>query len=1154
MSLQFIYGSSGAGKSTLLYKELIKSSIKNPNRNYIAIVPEQFTMETQKDIVMLHPNKGTMNIDIVSFGRLAYRVFEEIGTERLPILDDTGKNLILRKVLENKKKELKLYGSKLRKPGFVGEIKSILSEFYQYGVHDEEIDKMLKAAAGKSMLTAKLKDMDVIRKGFQEYMEEKYITKEEILDVLCNVIEKSKKIRESVISLDGFTGFTPIQYKLMGILIRLAKMVIITVTLDKRENPYHISGEQELFYLSKQTVGHLKRLAEEMQVPQNKDIFLDESVPYRFQNAEALASLERNLFRYPYNPYRKEQQSISIHVAQNPRKEAEFAVREILNLVRDKGYRYREMAVITGDINQYAGTVREVFEENKIPFFMDYKSSIMSNPAVEFIRSALGVIQEDFSYESVFRFLRSGMSDIENKDIDVLDLYCVALGIRGNRKWQTKWVRSYKRDESLDLEYMNSLRERVIERLLPLRECWKNKNDSVREKITKLYRFIADYKIQEKLSAYEGKFHEQGRLSLEKEYHQTYRLIIELFDKIVELLGDEIISGKELVAILDAGFEEIKVGLIPPSLDQILVGDVERTRLKDIKALFFLGVNDGIIPKNSIGGGLFSQLERSQLSQSDVALAPTVREGAYVQKFYLYLNLTKPSDKLYLCYSKASLDGNALRPSYLINTIKRLFPKLKEIDEEFERKELDYLTTPEGALGFWLEGLAFFGMTDETEEWKELFSWYQRQEGWRYKIEALLKASSYENIESGIGKLAASALYGPQAFHSVTRLERYSACAFAHFLLYGLKIEKRKEFEVLSADIGNLFHGAIECYSKKIRENNYSFSSVPENERSRLVKESVRETATDYGNSILNSNARNAYIIERLERITDRTVWALGEQLKKGEFLPVDYEVAFSEHDDLEALTIPISDTEMMKLKGRIDRMDVYEDEEHVYVKILDYKSGSTTFDLSSVYYGLQLQLIVYLDAAIESEKKKHPDKMVIPAGIFYYNIKDPIIETEEEVAEEDLDKLLLKELRVNGLVNEDNQIIEKLDNGMDKKSDVIPVSYNNDGSLAKSSSAISSRQFKQLTSFVRNQIKAMGQEILKGSTQIAPYEKGNRTACDFCEFRFVCGFDEKISGYHYRRLKPLSAEEIWEKIDAEEERKTDGLDKGTAEGNQSEK
>jgi len=1140
MSLQLILGSSGSGKSRCLYEKLIQESIENPDNNFILIVPEQFSMQTQKDIVELHPNHGVMNIDIVSFGRLSYRVFEEVGALKLPVLDDIGKSLLLRKVLENKREDLKLYGRKTHTPGMVSEIKSIVSEFYQYGIREEEQEKMLKCAEKKPMLYTKLNDIQVIIKEFEQFTEKHYITKEEQLEVLCHVITESKVIKGSSIWMDGFTGFTPIQYKLIGLLLTLSCKVTLTVTIDARENPYQTYGEQELFYMSKKTIAHMVRLAEEMQVKKEPDLVLKGETHNRFEQAKPLFWLEKNLFRYPYAVYWKRQDVISIHVAKNPAKESFYVAREIVELIRSKGYRYRDIAIISGDLERYRDSLEEVLTKNQLPYFVDQKKSLMGNPCVEFIRSTLDLIANNFSYESVFRYLKSNMTSLSRSDVDLLENYCLAVGIRGQRQWEKLWVRSMKKDEPLDLEKMNGLREAVLLPLRSLSTIWKKKKSSVREKMEALHQFLREIGLQEKMENYERQFREQGNLKKEKEYKQVYPLVMELFDKVVELLGEEVIPVQELNGILDAGFEELKVGLIPPSMDQILIGDMERTRLNGIRALFFLGLNDGIIPKNSKNGGLLSQIERQYLKEAKITLSPTEKENAYIQKFYLYLNMTKPSEKLYLSYSTSTQEGEAIRPSYLVRTVEKLFPALTKTEEDQMTDSIQQVTTPEGTLGYWISKLPELGqhpLLDKTNLiFLELTSWYERQPIWKERIGQLFEAVSYHNEESGIGRLAAASLYGPQPINSVTRLERYASCAYAHFLTYGLRLAKRQEFEMAAVDMGNLFHNTIERYSKKVEEAGLKWGEVSEELQKRLIKECVEEVSTDYGNHVLQSTARNAYFIDRLERIANRTVWALQKQLQKGKFEPVRYEVAFSPADELKALTIPISDSEKMRLAGRIDRMDLYEDEDHVYVKVIDYKSGATEFDLASVYYGLQVQLIVYMEAAMEAEMRRHPTKTVIPAGIFYYNIQDPVVEETEEMTKGEIEAELLSKLKMNGLVNSASDVIALLDRSMqtENRSDIIPVSYNKDGSMSKRSSAVNSREFGTMNTYVRKTIRRMGEEILEGNTAIAPYKKGAENGCTYCEFREICGFDERMKGFSYRRLREMEKEEILKAMEAE--------------------
>ncbi len=1154
MALQLILGSSGSGKSYQLYKKIIKESMEDLHSNYLILVPEQFSMETQKDLVRLHPHNGIINIDVLSFGRLAYRVFEELSVRQRPVLDDTGKNLVLRKMMGKYQKELSLYGSKLNIPGFIAEIKSMISELYQYGIGTQELEQMMELSETKPMLKAKLLDLAVIRRGFEEYMADTYVTKEELLDVLCRVVERSELIKKSAICLDGYTGFTPVQYRLLGLLIKCAKMVYVTVTLPASENPYRISGEQELFHLSKTTIAKLGALADEVHVTQCSPVRM-EGEPYRFREAPALAALERNLFRYPYKVYAGKQEEIVLVEAVTPAKETEYVARRIWHLVKEKGLRYRDIAVISADMDQYGDILKEAFDKQGIPCFLDRKNSIMGNPFVEFVRAALMIVKESYSYESVFRYLRTGLTEMKEEDIDVLENYCLALGIRSRSGFERLWTRSTREVLPDRLEYINALRIQVFDDIEPLLSVWKEKQATVQEKLTALYNFIRAHDIQKKLSEREEQFMTAGMPGLAKEYGQTYALVMELFDKVVALLGEEKIDRRELSDILDSGFAEIKVGIIPPSLDQVLVGDMERTRLKDIKALFFLGLNDGLIPRNSSKGGILSQAEREFLKNQHITLSPTVRENAYIQKFYLYLNLTKPSHYLFLSYSRTSAEGKALRPSYLTGTLKKLFPSLK-VGKAEENLLSGYLTTPEASMEFFLKGIRdtsdnkFSGEICSLE-WGELYSWYLSHKEYKDRVRNYIKAAFPRDAESHIGEVAAARLYGPQPVQSVTRLEQYAACAFAHFLTYGLRLKRREEYELLSMDLGNMFHSAMEQYSKKLSDLGIEFTDVTEKQRRTLVAECIDEVTTDYGNSILSASARNHYLVNRLTRITDRTVWALQNQLKKGRFKPVSYEISFSRADHLKALTIPVQNGEEMRLQGRIDRLDLYEDESHVYVKIIDYKSGSAAFDFSSVYYGLQLQLFVYLDAAMELNGRKSPGKLVIPAGIFYYNIKDPVVDITELSENVQVEKELLDKLRMNGLVNSSEEVIRLMDQEFEKKSEVLPVSYNKDGTLSKQSSAVSAAQFAQAMTYVRESMGKMGSEMLAGNIAILPYEKGDRTACDFCDYRAVCGFDETQPGFHYRRLHDFGREEFLRRImEGKEDGYVDHVDRGTEEGN----
>ena len=633
MALQFVFGNPGSGKSHYLYEHIIRESMKHPDINYIILVPEQFTMQTQKELVLRHPRHGIMNIDVLSFARLAFRVLEETGNGSREILDDEGKNLILRRLAGKKEDSLKVLKGNIKKPGYISEVKSVISELTQYNISPDGMDDMITEADESSYLAWKLKDIQVMYQAFEEYLADKYITKEEILDILCNVMDKSRMLKDSVIALDGFTGFTPLQNKVLGEMLHHCQKVMITVTMDKREDPYVMKDKYQLFALSKQMVTSLVKIAGEEKVLVEEPVCLYQEPVWRFRNAPALAFLEKELFRYSGRTYREKQSNVRVYAAANPRMEVECAAQRIRFLIRKKEYRYREIAVIASDMNLYADEIEKTFREYEIPVFMDYKRNVLLNSFVEYIRSLLAMAEQNFSAESVFRFLRTDLVGFTGEELDLLENYVLALGIRGYKKWQEKWIRRAKDTTEKELEVLNHLRVCFVEKTEELVFVLKQRQKTVRDVTLAICEFLEKEEIQKQVKVLENQFTEAGELALAKEYAQIYRVVMELFDKFVSLLGDERIALKEYRELLDAGMEEARIGVIPPSLDEVMAGDIERTRLKDIRALILLGVNDSLIPGNASAGGLISDRDRERFEERGIALAPGTREKVTSRNF-----------------------------------------------------------------------------------------------------------------------------------------------------------------------------------------------------------------------------------------------------------------------------------------------------------------------------------------------------------------------------------------------------------------------------------------------------------------------------------------------------------------------------------------
>ena len=1179
MALSLLLGPSGSGKTTQLHEWLIREAEHRSAFQALLIVPEQFTMQTQKDLVSLHPRHSVTNIDILSFDRLAYRILGEQGVEGLTVLDDMGKLLVLRRAAAQCGRELALFGKNLDKAGFIDKIKSMLSELYQYRIGEAQLERLVLESGDEPLLKRKLEEILTLYRAFDKSMQEDTIPSERLFDVLCRLIPDSALIRESLVAFDGFTGFTPAQYQVLETLMRHARQVVVTVpadgiTADCARLKAREASERQLFDMGLTMARTLRGLAAKNGIAEEGSRALEPGL--RFGGAPLLAHLERQFLRCPAVPLMEDdgRGSLRLWEVRDRRAELLCVAQEMFRLVKEEGLRYRDMALVSSDIAGYEPVIRQVFAQCGIPCFIDIKNNMMGHPLVAYLRGALEAVESGYSYEAMFACLKSGMAPLEENDLYELENYVLAMGIRGRRAWETPWERTYRGGQA-GLEELNRARLQAAEPLFALQEALRRPESTVRNYAAALVAFMQSQQVEKRLAALAAQLSEDGEASLSLEYGQSYKKVLELLDRIVDLFGDAQVSPREWREILDTGFAEIRVGVIPACVDRVVAGDMHRTRLKDPQVLFFVGANDGLVPAAGEKASLLSDLDRRSLARRGVQLAPTRQESGFMDRFYLYLTLTKPSRRLYVSWRRQSPDGTALSPSYMIGELKGIFPWLLTEQPDRDMPLARQVLTPGTARAALLSGFADYKEGKAPGAWKELYGLFWRDPDGRKQLSRWLDAAFMTYREESLGPAVARVLYGGTLGGSVTRLEQYAACAYGQFLSYGLQLTKRRLHEFAAADMGTLFHEVIrrffaKAFGTKAQEKapgeeraQEAHPSDPmwfmsEEGRRTLVRQCLQEAAAEENGRGLEETARGAYLLKRVERIADRTLWALCEQLARGDFKPSEVEVEFDGRDS-RAMNLLIDEDTLMRLYGRIDRVDTCEDGDEIYVKVIDYKTGGTSFDLVGVYYGLQLQLAVYLDAAMERERRRHGDKKVIPAGILYYNIRDPFLQADaEEAAHPDpasLKTALLSELKMNGLVNRERRVYSRMDRlvGTDA-APVIPVVEKDGEPVERRSSVAATRQLEALCRFVRGRMQEFGRRIMEGDLAVNPYIRDGHTGCDYCHFSAVCGFDQKTPGYSYRRLGEQKAAEIWEQIEAQnakgETKDGSGLDAGAEKGN----
>lgn len=928
------------------------------------------------------------------------------------------------------------------------------------------------------------------------------------MTLLARELYRSRLIKNSVVVFDGFTGFTPVQLQVLKSMLVLCKDVIVTVTVDRND-------PAALFSFANRTIASLYRIAGEENIPvKEKEI----SEGSRFKNSAMMEHLEKHIFRYPLVPFENQtDHEIELQSCLTLRDEVRSACRKIRELVKKTGCAYRDIAVIAGDLDTYESEIQEEFDRYGIPVYLDRTRGIVFNPFLEFLKSALQVQIEDYSYDSVFAYLKTGMTDLTEKEIDDLENYVLAVNIRGKKAYHRMFSRrssemKKREDSTEELQYLNGIREKLVQSLEKL-SC---RNCELKQQVTALYEFLVSNHAEEKLNAYAEKFRETDFVK-QKEYEQVYGLVMDLFDQMVELLGTEKMDTGELLEILEAGLEEIEVGSIPKSVDRVTVGDMERTRLKPVKHLFLLGANDGLIPKNSSRGGIISDLDREFLKDTDIALSPTPREKMEIQRYYLYLQLTKPSETLHISYAGMDREGNPLKPSYLTEMIRRLFPQTGVCQEgetlrlpgnEYEIQEKLSLLFQRYAAGI---------ITEEEQEMLYLLKDVEPS------FDEYLNRAFYCYRPDSIQKEIAAVLYGTTLYASISKMERYASCAYAHFLQYGLSLKEREEYGMEAKDVGSIFHSTLEKFADKLKEQGQSFSDFDEETGEAVLDRAFEEACVEYSEALVYDNATFLYGKSRMKSILQRTVFTLSKQLKDGSFKLEDYEMKFEHVENLDELKL--------QLVGKIDRLDTYVRDNRLYVKVIDYKSGDKDFNLLSFYEGRQLQLVIYLGEAAREMEKKYRGKTAVPAAALYYHMEDPMVPVKEPESDEAIARKVFENLRMKGILTADREALKAMDRKEQLKSDIIPLAYTKNGEFAAAARVFKEEDLKMLYDYAMDSVCRMGREIIQGNIEKNPCEEGQTDSCTYCRYRDVCTFDKRMPGMKMRKPADLDKDQIMEKI-----------------------
>ncbi len=1092
----FVIGGAASGKTSYIYDRIVRESLLHPDREYFLFVPEQYTLMAQQELCRRSERGGMLNVDVLSFRLLTYRVFSELGIKKPDVLDDMTKSLLLRKAMGMKKNELKLYSKKVSSRGFISELRQAIAEFCQYDIDVEKLRELSESTASRR-LSAKLSDIGLIYETFNSLLGEGAVIPEELPRLLLRYLPASSYLSGGEVYFDGFTGFTPIQLKIIAHILSRADNVSFAVTIPWEELRLGASAasscrhDTDIFWMSRDMISSIGELADREGILHGRDTIMEG------------CKLEPRL---------------CVRTAKDPYKEVHELARAVKSsLMRKNGsLRYSELAVAVSDMETYRELIKNEFDRAGIPCFLDENTGAEQSAAAMLLRAALKVIAKGYRYEDLSRYIKNPILRIYSGELepysDIFDNYIRARGLRGRSACEAELKNTYRGAEQLNIPALETYRKRLLLPLFRLHDRIREEGD-IKGYVEALRLYTEEIGLSECDDQLCSEMEELGFINEAANERSLRELCFTLLDRMSELLGAETAKLRDFSELFDAGVAALKTGSIPQSMDTVVVGDLRRSRFGTVKELYILGANDGYIPRSGDVPGIFTRRERDELQALGIELAPQSVRLISSENFYLYLLLHKPQKRLCISWPEEDRKGGSLRPAQFISALEM---EVSEPDAAVE----GFFVSPEDALLSLSEKLSEGRTIDDST--LDLYSILCRRRDTRDRCQRLIKGMGFKHTEDIISPETAAGLYGDRLYGTVTRIEDYERCAYAHFIRHGLRLRERQKYDVEASDIGNLYHAALELVFRRLDERGLDLSEVSGSELCAIGDEAVREVIEGYNDSIIQSSKRNMFLGDRVSKVTARSLWALSLQAKKGAFRTFGCEIPFYIKED------------GIELHGRIDRVDTCRCSSGTYVRVIDYKTGKARFDLSLIYHGLQLQLITYMDAALHEVGRRYAEAPR-PAGLYYYNIDDPLVPYSDVGCGSDMkektEKAILSDLRMSGLSNCEEGVLKYLDGELSDTatvtSDVIPVRLRSGQVVSGMATACGTEGFKQLMDHTMERIRRDTKEIMKGRVDIRPYRYGGRTGCDHCPYHGICGFDTRLPGFSYKNLSAVSEDRL---------------------------
>ncbi len=1102
--LKLILGRAKTGKTQYL---LAAAGREGKHRPQVILVPEQVSHDTERQLCAQCGPASSRYGEVLSFTRLAHRVFSVAGGLAEPQLDNGGRLLLMSQAVASVSSSLKVYARPSKKAAFLEQLLATADELKSYCVQPEELMSAGGEQGGEE--GERLQDLGLILGAYQALTVQRARDPRDKLTRLAEALESCRWFKGKDVYLDAFTDFTPQQRAVIAKMLTQARSVTVALTCDGLEG----AGEA-VFLPSRRTALALVDLCKELGVRLEYEILTE-----RKDGAGAwLTHLEGHLFG-DFRPCAQPGEGILLYQGESPYNEVEWTAGEILRLVREKGWHFRDIAVSARTMDRYEEPMETVFRRYQIPLFLGRVEPVLEKPILTLLTSALDVIRNSYEYEDVFRYLKTGLAGLDWEDIDTLENYVLRWNLRGSR-WTRKedWTwnpRGYVDDEiEADrtlLRHLNDLRRQIT---APLQALAAHKSGTGAELAQALYQLLEDIDLPQRLTQRASELREEGELQQAEEYRQLWEILLRALEQCSELLSEQVMELDYFADLFQLVLSQYNVGAIPVSLDRVNGGEMARLAHASCKALFLLGVDEEQFPLISQSPGLLTDEDRAFLTSRGLELAPSADLRLDREQTMAYDSMTRPSELLVLTCPK-QVAGSQKQPAILYNRLRAMFP---EAPLGYEN-DLCKLQAPLPALEL---GAQRF---DE-----DILNRLACQPGWEDTPQRVERARNA--VRGSLSREGVHDLYGERVPLSASKMDKLKSCHFAYFCQYGLKAQPRRKAGMDAPETGTFVHFVLENVLKTAEEQG-GIRNLEPKDRKKLMDKYVQEYIDKKLGSKADQTPLFRYLLGRLLKTVELIMQNVVEELQNSRFEPINFELGFGRGQELPPVQIQVEDI-TLSISGFVDRVDGWEKDGRLYLRVVDYKTGRKSFSLTDVWHGLSLQMLIYL-FTLQKWGEGYYGKPVEPAGVLYLPARDVLLSGSRDMDGDERKKAADKVLCRSGLLLRDEQVLWAMEQWGDNGPRFLPLRVSKNGAISGDSLA-TAEQWGRLSRRLDGLLREMGQEIRNGNIDADPYQKGSSgKACDFCDYAQACHFEEGQGCDRYRYLYSVKGKEFWEKKEGED-------------------